>query len=719
MVLRPNLRLNDLLVLRQRKDNSKIKPIIYHSRLNHENKIIVENIHNNDAKTITINVSPNNFVQPCNIDVFHNNWFINRSGTHIPDEVKLLLQFGENFNLPIDNVTQTKYSFIKQIENNIRRSDEELQCTIRNITVPIINEIKKGKTFDKNDNILLKRLSVTKKFIQENPNVFFTRADKDNITVALEKNSYISIIENMLSDQNTYKLIHNNPVQKMTNDLRKILSRWKQKDFIGDIVYKSLMINDGTMARAYGLPKLHKSGNQYRIIISSIGTPLYALASFLHDKIKTSLTNSDRTIKNSTDLIEKIKNLHVNENISLASLDVISLFTNVPLEEAINSIKRRWDIISNNTNIPMDEFIIAVKFVFESTFLQFNKKMYKQIYGTPMGSPLSPVIADIVLMDLEEKAIGVLPFSLPVYYRYVDDVLIAAPNDSFNIILNIFNSFHHRLKFTLELSDNNKINFLNISIIIKNGTFMFDLYQKPTFSGRFLSFYSHHHWTHKKGVIVSLIDKIVNIVNPCWQEKNIKLVISWLLQNGYPLKTIFEVINERIKYHCFGVDNDGENNNEEDNEMFFVIPYVRNISDKFRYKIDSVKLAHSCNNKLNKFIHAGKDKLNNLEMTSVVYKIVCKDCDAAYVGQTKRQLSTRVREHRSDIKKSSGNLSVISLHRINEGHEFDWDNVKILDRENNLNKRLTSEMLYIKKQVNSINKQNDTELLPQCYIPFI
>lgn len=102
-----------------------------------------------------------------------------------------------------------------------------------------------------------------------------------------------------------------------------------------------------------------------------------------------------------------------------------------------------------------------------------------------------------------------------------------------------------------------------------------------------------------------------------------------------------------------------------------------------------------------------------------MYKVSCHDCDSSYVGQTKRKLNTRIKEHRADIKKRSGSPSVISQHRVEYGHDFEWDNIKILDREIGYNKRLISEMLHIKSQNNSLNKQEDTEFLPESYLPLL
>ncbi|KYN17282.1 hypothetical protein ALC57_10434, partial [Trachymyrmex cornetzi] len=63
--------------------------------------------------------------------------------------------------------------------------------------------------------------------------------------------------------------------------------------------------------------------------------------------------------------------------------------------------------------------------------------------------------------------------------------------------------------------------------------------------------------------------------------------------------------------------------------------------------------------------------------------------------------------------------SVITEHRVNFGHEFDWDNVRVLDSERNYNKRLMSEMLYINRQSNGLNMKTDTEALNHGYIEIL
>ncbi|EZA62937.1 hypothetical protein X777_15529, partial [Ooceraea biroi] len=120
--------------------------------------------------------------------------------------------------------------------------------------------------------------------------------------------------------------------------------------------------------------------------------------------------------------------------------------------------------------------------------------------------------------------------------------------------------------------------------------------------------------------------------------------------------------------------------------------------------------------KLDCVIKRGKDLLNNARKSDVVYRIDCGDCESCYIGQTtKRHLKTRIREHMSDIKKHCDNQSVVSKHRLCEGHEFDWSNVKVVHQEMHTKKREIAEIIHIKKQDNTINVQKDTENLPTMY----
>ena len=121
-------------------------------------------------------------------------------------------------------------------------------------------------------------------------------------------------------------------------------------------------------------------------------------------------------------------------------------------------------------------------------------------------------------------------------------------------------------------------------------------------------------------------------------------------------------------------------------------------SSKNFLKKTLIHLAYKRINTLGRFIRGHKDVRPKLFHTNVVYKIDCRDCEASYMGQTGRCLKTRINEHKNHIIWNTTQHSVITEHRISHQHDFYWGNVKILDKEKVLNKRLISEAIYIKHQ---------------------
>lgn len=203
--------------------------------------------------------------------------------------------------------------------------------------------------------------------------------------------------------------------------------------------------------------------------------------------------------------MNKLSHVNIEDGFSLISLDVVSLFTNVPTDLAIESISSRWQYLSGKCDISKSEFLNGVKLILSSTFFTFNGKVYRQSFGTPMGSPLSPIIADLILQDLENNAVASLSYVPSIYVRFVDDILMAVPTDSITLTLNIFNSFYTRLQFTLEIENNRCLNFLDTNIIIEINTLIYNWYHKPTFSGRYLNFYSQHPLCQKKALSSALL----------------------------------------------------------------------------------------------------------------------------------------------------------------------------------------------------------------------
>jgi len=160
-----------------------------------------------------------------------------------------------------------------------------------------------------------------------------------------------------------------------------------------------------------------------------------------------------------------------------------------------------------------------------------------------MGSPLSPIIADIVMQDLEEASLNKINLKLPVYYRYIDDIMAALSN-SISQLYHIFNNYHDRLKFTIEYENNHCLNFLDLSLSVIDNKIYIDWFHKKTFSGRYLSYYSSHPRCHKIGVISNLVDRAFLLSHPRYHKKNLEFCINTLLDND-PLELSSYIPNNK------------------------------------------------------------------------------------------------------------------------------------------------------------------------------
>jgi len=108
----------------------------------------------------------------------------------------------------------------------------------------------------------------------------------------------------------------------------------------------------------------------FRIIVSSVGSPLYSLATFLHNKLFKTIPKTDSNVRNSFKLVEKLRSVHFTGAHELISLDVTSLFTNdgfVPTNVAIDCVNEHWHVIASDCSLPKKEFLGAIQFILDST----------------------------------------------------------------------------------------------------------------------------------------------------------------------------------------------------------------------------------------------------------------------------------------------------------------------------------------------------------------
>ena len=113
----------------------------------------------------------------------------------------------------------------------------------------------------------------------------------------------------------------------------------------------------------------------------------------------------------------------------------------------------------------------------------FNGSFYRQVDGVAMGSPLGPVLADIFLSHIENKLDEAIKGTY-LYVRYDDDTFILCKSeDHANELLELFNSIHPNIKFTMEQENCKQLHFLHLNILQKDDTFIRSIHHKNTWTG--------------------------------------------------------------------------------------------------------------------------------------------------------------------------------------------------------------------------------------------
>ena len=94
----------------------------------------------------------------------------------------------------------------------------------------------------------------------------------------------------------------------------------------------------------------------------------------------------------------------------------------------------------------------------------FQGETYRQIDGVAMGSQWGPLLADIFGAKLEKQISNILK-GLPLYKRYVDDILVISRSPAHTYeLLATMNNLHPNIRFTVESEKNNQLAFLDISV---------------------------------------------------------------------------------------------------------------------------------------------------------------------------------------------------------------------------------------------------------------
>ncbi|XP_075150333.1 uncharacterized protein LOC142224448 [Haematobia irritans] len=527
----------------------------------------------------------------------------------------------------------------------------------------------------------------TKKFLNANKNIYILNADKGNVTVAMEKEEYKERMLKIVGDMMTYQRVNKDPTQALQKRNNELVEELFKNNIISEAEKKNLKADNVIAPRLYGLPKIHKEGYPLRPICSSVKSPSSEMCKYVADILKCLTVKSRYNVRDSVQFRDRIKHLTIQKDEKLISFDVVSLFPSVPVDAALQIIEERWNEITVHTNMTKHLFMKILRFcIVDNRYFKYDGKIYRQKKGLPMGSPASPVIADILMEKLLDTSMDKLKEKPKIMTKYVDDLFAILKEDEIDNTLKCLNEFHKSISFTMEIETDNKLPYLDILLIKENGKLITDWYQKDTASGRIMNFFSNHPRSMLINTAKNLVNRVLTISDNKFHKNNRKKLQNILQENNFPPKLIKELISSYKPY----LDKE---NIEKEPKIYRSLSYVKGISERITNSniVDKnkVNIAHKNYNTLKNIFTKTKDKTPIMETSNVIYQITCngdnkEPCDKMYIGTTKNKLKTRLSGHKSDIKLRNNNKlqkTALATHCATTKHHPNFDDVRVLERE--------------------------------------
>ena len=171
----------------------------------------------------------------------------------------------------------------------------------------ILPNCKNGLKITHDNRVFLKLFEKSCNFVNlHRKKILVTKADKNHITVIMDKLDYLIKARKLLNDKKTYQVQKNDPTIIFQNDLNDLVKLWKKGGYISEVTAKKLQCDTGTISKFYALTKVHKPDAPLRPIISACNSPGYQLSNF-HNILSNVTEKKSSFVQNSQDFVNKVR----------------------------------------------------------------------------------------------------------------------------------------------------------------------------------------------------------------------------------------------------------------------------------------------------------------------------------------------------------------------------------------------------------------------------
>ena len=267
------------------------------------------------------------------------------------------------------------------------------------------------------------------KSLKQDNTIVIKPADKGTTVVVMNREDYLREGYKQLGDTKFYLQVEEDLTDKHVKEVRNAIEDMYQNGDIDESVRFHLLDTSCKTARFYMLPKIHKKiiPPPCRPVVAGIGCPTEKISQFVDHFLNPCSTKVKSYVQDTNDFLNRLNALGLQpENTLLVTMDVTSLYTNIPNDEGLRASMLALENYRQGQVRPRNIAIIhLLEMVLKKNNFQFNGNHYLQVGGTAIGTKAAPGFAIVYMGMFEDLYVYNYPLQPKLFLRYIDDILHA------------------------------------------------------------------------------------------------------------------------------------------------------------------------------------------------------------------------------------------------------------------------------------------------------